>query len=107
MISFYADTQKPNELIDKLDAYIKAIKVDKDNFIRLIKTWIASEIKITDSPRALGYNVFTDVAEYNEYKNNKIEDIRSLSYETMLEVMKRLNFDNKSVLIICPKESNK
>ena len=107
MISFYADTQKPNELIDKLDAYIKDIKVDKDNFIRLIKTWIASEIKITDSPRTLGYNVFTDVAEYNEYKNNKIEDIRSLSYETMLEVMKRLNFDNKSVLIICPKESNK
>ena len=107
IVSFYADTEKPKELIEKLENYIKDIKVDKDNYNRLIKTWIASEIKITDSPRALGYNVFTDVAEYDEYKNDKISDLRNLKYETMLEVIKRLNFDNKSIIIIYPKESNK
>ena len=49
-------------------------------------------------PIATAKNVLYDWIDYKEFKNNKIKDLRNLKYEILLEVLKRINLDNKCVV---------
>lgn len=102
---FYIDTNKPKEIIKEIENYMKNVELLKEDFIRKIKTWIASEIQLSDSPKSIGSDIESDIIEYNEYKYNKIKDIRKLTYENLIKVYKKMNFNNKSILEINPNSS--
>ncbi len=104
IITFLADTNKPKELAEKILEITKNPKLLEEDFKRKIKTWIASEIKISDDPRALSDSISSDILEYKEFKNNKIEDLKSLKFATLLQIKQKLNFENKAVVIIYPKK---
>ena len=98
--SFYATSKCPLELIKKLKSYLKDIELKEEDFIRAKKTWIASEVKMIESVSATIENIVSDIVDYNEYKNNRINDIKSLSFDTLLKVKECLSFDNYSAVII-------
>ena len=100
VISFYATTNKPKELIEKTRNYFKNIELNKENFERLKKIWIASEVRMIDSIHGTANNIMYDVLDYGEYKNNKINDIRSLSYDTLNKVKECLDLNNEAVIVI-------
>lgn len=103
LIEFYVSTNKEEVFLNEFNKYIyniKNIKLDKDDFSRIIKTWIASEIRTIDNVSATLYNILDDILEYNMYIYNSIELERKLDFNTMNEILNKLDFTNKSILII-------
>lgn len=102
LVELYATTEKEEELIKELQIYLKDMKLDKESFEREKKLWIASEIKMTDSPMSAVYSVLDDILDYDKYIPNKIEIIKKLDYETLTKVKNCLNFENKTIIKILP-----
>ena len=64
------------------------------------KVWIANEVKMIDDIDSTVHNLFDDLLKYNEVITNKIDVIRNLDYNTMIDVFNDLDFNNKSVVIM-------
>lgn len=103
LIEFYMSTKKEKEIIEELTNYIsniKNIKLKEEDFIRIIKTWVASEVRMIDNTNVTLYNMLDDILEYNTYKYDSIKDKRKLDFNTMLQVLNECDFTNKSILVI-------
>lgn len=106
LIDFYATTDKKDELIKRIDDYIKNIDIKYDDFMRLKKTWIASEVRMIDSINATLYNILDDILDYEEFKNEKIQDMKNLDFDKLKEVKESLDFKNKAVVAILKDNKN-
>ena len=99
LIELYTDTEDPGRVDKEIKEYVKNIKINKEDFERLKKTWISSEVKMIYSVSTTLYNIMGDILDYGEFKNNKIDDIKSLDYEKLIEVLKCIKFDKYSVVV--------
>ena len=104
IFEFYVVTEKPNAFIKRFKSYINNINLLEENFLRMKKTWIASEVRTIDNIGITTYSLIDDIINYEEFKNNKIKDIKKMNYETLIKVLKKFNFDNCSILKIKPKK---
>ena len=102
VIELYATSNKSEELIEKLQKYIKNLKIDKESFESEKKLWIAHEIRTIDSPMNSLYSILDDLLDYNTVIPNKIECIKKLDYSTLEEVKKCLSFDNMAIVEVLP-----
>ena len=100
LLSFYATSNFPLKLIEKLKDYLKNIELKEEDFIRTKKTWIASEVRMIDSINSTVKNIVDDIIDYDSYKNNRIDDIKSLTFDNLLKVKDCILFDNYSTVII-------
>ena len=98
MFNFYVNTDKTDEFLDEFYKYIKNLDLNLDAFNRIIKLWVASEVRMIDQVIATAKNIVYDLIDYGEFKNDKIKDIRSLDYNTLLEVYKKLDFNSKCIV---------
>ena len=100
--SFYimASSDNPKELLDEIENEINGKSFDEESFNRMKKVWIANEVKMIDDIDSTVHNLFDDLLKYNEVITNKIDVIRNLDYNTMIDVFNDLDFNNKSVVIM-------
>ena len=103
ILSVKAKTNKPIKFIDKIEDHIKSEEFSEEEFERIKKLWIASEVRITDSIRALSYNIMDDIVNYDNFKNTKISDIKSLSYKEFIKIINLIDFSNVSKIVISRK----
>ena len=103
VLSVKAKTNKPIKFIDKIEDHIKSEEFSEEEFERIKKLWIASEVRITDSIRALSYNIMDDIVNYDNFKNTKISDIKSLSYKEFIKIINLIDFSNVSKIVISRK----
>ena len=43
-------------------------------------------------------NIAYDLIDYGDFKNDKIKDIKSLDYNKLLDVYKKMDFSNKCIV---------
>ena len=100
--TFYvmASSDNPKELLDEIENEINNVSFDEESFNRMKKVWIANEVKMIDDIDSTVHNLFDDLLKYNEVITNKIDVIRNLDYNTMIDVFNDLDFNNKSVVIM-------
>ncbi len=96
--NFYVSTDKTKEFLEELNKYIKNLELDIDTFNRIIKLWVASEVRMIDQAVSAAKNIIYDIIDYGDFKNNKIKDIRNLDYNVLLEVYKKMDFSNKCIV---------
>lgn len=96
--NFYVSTDKTKEFLEELNKYIKDLELDIDTFNRIIKLWVASEVRMIDQAVSAAKNIIYDIIDYGDFKNNKIKDIRNLDYNVLLEVYKKMDFSNKCIV---------
>ena len=101
-INFNITSDKYNDVLLKIKEYLKNIKITKEQFERIKKVWISGEIRIFDNVNALAENIVGDIIDYNKYYPNKIKDINNLDYDIFISVVKCLNFDYHSTVILLP-----
>ena len=104
IIEFWAETDKPNELIDELNKHLKSYEITKEEVERCKKVWISSEVMATDNVEAMVSSLINDIIEYDEVKKNKSEYIRNMNYEKLLDIKEKLDFTNSATLILKGKE---
>jgi len=105
IIEFWAETDKPDELIENLKKHFDTYQIKEEEVERCKKVWIASEVISADNVEATISSLINDIIEYDEIKKNKIEYIRNMNHEKLLEIKEKINFSNTCTLILKNKQN--
>ena len=100
--TFYmmAASDNPKELLSEIEYEIKNFKFDEEAFKRMKKVWIANEVKMIDDIDSTVHNIFDDYLKYGKVIADKVDIIRDMSFDKLKEVFEKLDFSNKSVVIM-------
>ena len=97
--SEYADLFK--EAVDKA---IMNINITEEDFIRIKKMWISIIIRSLDNKENIAYSLIDDLI-----KDGKVYDqhelIEKLNYQELLKIIKKLDFNNSTFVLMVPKEN--
>ncbi len=104
LICFKADSEKPEELIEKIKKELEDIVVAEEEIERLKKVWISSEVIMVDNISMTLENISSDIIEYGELIPNKIEIYRSFNLKDYCKTLSKIDFTNSSTIIIRPKK---
>ena len=103
-IYLYAESTKPDELIEEVEKELKKIKITEKDLNRVRKSIIANEIKKADYVDAVTIGLTSDIVTYNKVITNPIEIYNSLNIDELNEVINSINIDNKAVVVYVPKD---
>lgn len=101
-----ASSDNPRELLQEIESEIKNFKFDEEAFKRMKKVWIANEVKMIDDIDSTVHNIFEDYLKYGEVVADKINIIRELEFDKLQEVFKKIDFNNKAVVVMKNMETN-
>ena len=93
-----ASTKEPDKLLSEIKDELSSLELPEKVFKRIKKVWIANEVKMIDDIDATMYNLFDDITKYNKVINNRLELIRKMSITKLKEVVKKIDFNNTSVV---------
>lgn len=98
--NFYlmASTQDPDKLIKEIKDVFDNRKILENDFERIKKVWIASEVKIYDNVDMVVNNSYDDIIKYGELIPNRIDIIRKMKYKKLQDIVKKIDFTNTSIV---------
>ena len=97
------DTEKPDELENKIMEEILIDNITEDDFNRKKKICLSSLIHMSDDIFSINSKVINDVIINGEVNTNIYNDINNMNFEELKNILSNLSFDNHSTLIINPK----
>ena len=97
--SEYADLFK-----DEVDNTLKKIDISQEDFNRIKKIWVSVVIRSLDNKEHLAYSIVDDIIK-DGCIYDQLELINKLDYYELLKVINKLNLDNKSFLLMVPKDN--
>ena len=97
------DTEKPDELENKIMKEILIDNITEDDFNRKKKICLSSLIHMSDDIFSINSKVINDVIINGEVNTNIYNDINNMNFEELKNILSNLSFDNHSTLIINPK----
>lgn len=103
IISFKADSSKPDELVKAIKKELETYDVTEEDISRLKKVWISSEVMMIDNINMTLENVIDDIIRYGKIISNRVEIYRSLNKKEYDDIISKVDFSNSSTLIIKPK----
>lgn len=100
LISLMNETNKYDEYIDKIKDKLNNIKISENDFNRKKKVLISNEVFAYENAEAVG-DIIIDNIIYNKHlEDNPIEIIDSLNMEEFLELLKKIDINNTSLVIL-------
>lgn len=103
-LEFSADSDRADVFKDLVDDYIKNIQISENDFERMKRVWIASEIRMSDCPDIEAENVLDDLITYNKIYPNRIDLIDKMNMKELNQLIKDLNFENSCFVLMNPKD---
>ena len=94
----YATSTKIDDLINDINKEILSMKLDKQDFDRAKKVLVANEVKATDSIERMQNSIFDDIVRFKKIIPNRIDMIKKLNYNTLKEIVNKIDFGNKSIV---------
>ena len=96
--SEYADMFK-----DEVDKAVSKINITEEDFNRVKKIWIAILIRSLDNKENLTYSIVSDILN-NGVINDQYELIEKMKYNELVEIINKIDWSNKSFVLMMPKE---
>ena len=93
-----ADTLNSPVYLKELENYLANLEVLEEDLERIKKVWISSEVVKSDYPDNLVDNIVGDLVTYRKIVPNYVDLIRNMNISTLNEVIKSLDFSNKSIV---------
>ena len=93
-----SSSEEPDELIKEIKDELGNVKINKNDFERMKKVWIANEVKMIDDVDSTVNNLYDDIIRYKEVIGDKVDRIRSLDFDIMNEIVEKINFNNIAVV---------
>ena len=103
---FDAETEFADLFIEKINKVINNIDISEDDYNRCKKIWYYGCINSMDNPGYLCDLVLSDVIKFGDISDQK-KVIDSLKYEDIKNIIKELDFSNKSFVLMLPKEEER
>ena len=104
IISFKADSEKPEQLIESIKQELNNKDLAEDDINRLKKVWISSEVIMVDNINMTLENIVSDIMEYGKIISDRIDIFRTLNKDQYDKMLSKVDFSNASTLIIRPKK---
>ncbi len=102
IISFRFDSDKKDEVIEEIDKELADLVIDDTDIERSKKVWIASLVFGSDDVEYVSSSIIHDEIAYGKVNYDKLKIFRSLNRKEYLKFMEKLNFENKSVVVVKP-----
>lgn len=102
-ITFYAETEKPKELMADIKNNLTNMALSERDFERTIKVWLSAEVMMSDNIDATLDSIVYDIVEFGNLLPNKIPTYKSLNFKDLKDTIQSLDFSNVSSVIIRPK----
>ena len=99
-----AESNEPEKLLKEIKNELKNMLLDEKTFERMKKVWIANEVRISDDVNGIVHNVYDDMLYYKEVVSDRVGKIRKLKYKELLEITKKIDFNNTASVIMLPKK---
>ncbi len=96
--SEYADLFK-----EEVDDTLKNIYISEEDFERTKKIWLSVVIRGLDNKENLAYSVVDDIIK-DGMVFDQIELINKINYQELLELISKIDFTNKSFVLMLPKD---
>ena len=93
-----ADTLNSPVYLKELENYLANLEVLEEDLERIKKVWISSEVVKSDYPDNLVDNIVGDLVTYRKIVPNYVDLIRNMNISALNEVIKSLDFSNKSIV---------
>ena len=97
---FMASTNEPEKLKEEINKVFKNTIISEKDFNRIKKVWIANEVRMIDNIDDTVNNFYDDIIKYKEIIPNKIDIIRKLKLKTLNDLIKEIDFNNISTVIM-------
>ena len=95
-----AITTEKDKLLKKIEQTLENIKIDESSFERIKKVLLADYIKGSESVEEMNFDLMMDELENEEIEDNYYETVKNLDYSTLLNILNKIDFTNKSVIIM-------
>lgn len=100
LISLMNETDKYEEYINKIKDKLNNIEISEEDFNRKKKVLISNEVFAYENTEAVG-DIIIDNIIYNKHlEDNPIEIIDSLNMKEFLDLIKKIDIDNTSLVIL-------
>ena len=100
LISMINETNKYNELLDKIKDRLKVLEVSKEDFNRKKKVLISNEIFAYENIENINDIITDNIIYDNKLEDNPIEIIENLNYDEFNDLVKKLDITNRTTVIL-------
>ena len=100
LVSLINETNKYKELLDEIKANLKDINILEEDFDRKKKVLISNELFIYDNIEIVNEMIIDNILFEDSLKDNIIPIIKELNYEELNRVIKELNLENNTTVIL-------
>lgn len=100
IISLINSTDKYDDLIKKIEDRFKSFKLKKDEFIRKKRVLISNEIFSYESVEMINDMIVDNIIFDNKICKSVVSIIDELDMNELEEIISKINFDNKSIVIL-------
>ena len=100
IVSLINDGEKYEELIKRINKVFKDIKFSEQELERKKKVLISNEIFSYENIEMVNDMIVDNIVFDNKIENNMINIIKSLNIEELNDIVSKIEFDNKSIVIL-------
>ena len=105
IIEFIGESKKPDEFKEYIMNNLRNKIITKEEVERVKKVKISLEVMDTDKPFKMSDNIIDNLLDYGEVIYNKLDIIRSITLDDIINVKKDILFDNYSYVVGYPKNN--
>ena len=99
-VSLINSTDKYEELIEEIDKRLANIKFDEFEFERKKKVLISNEVFSYENIEMVNDMIVDNVIFDNTVYDDIMDLIKNLNMKEMLDIVKKIDFNNKSIVIL-------
>ncbi|MGM9875978.1 MAG: EF-P 5-aminopentanol modification-associated protein YfmH [Bacilli bacterium] len=100
LISLINETNKYEEFIEKIKERLNNLEINEKDFNRKKKVLISNEIFAYENVEAVGDIIVDNIIYNKELEDNPIEIINNLNMKEFLELIKKININNTSLVVL-------
>lgn len=102
-ISLFAESDYADMFVDLVDKTFTNIQIEESDFLRIKKIWYSIMIRSIDNTTTISNSLVDDILKYGkDFDNFYYVDI--LKYEELISIIHKLDFSNKSLVLLFPKK---
>ena len=100
LVSLLNETHKYKELIDLIKEELSSIKIRVDDLERKKRVLISNEIFSYENVEIINEMIIDNIIFDNRIEENIVETINELNIEEMMKIIKNIDFNNTSTIIL-------
>ena len=103
ILSVQTSSDNPEEIIKIIEDKLNNLQINKEDFEIVKKSYISNFVYYFSSVSSIVNYLYNDYYDSGKINNDKFMKYKEMNYEEFSKIFKEINLNNKSILIMKPK----